>query len=512
MSDGAVIYVRVSSAEQVAGTSLDTQERACRDCARRLALRVLAVERDEGKSAKSTVGRDGLAAAVSRCQRTGAALLVYKFDRLARNTADALTVRDALTAKGAHVVSATEGEVTSTPMSRAMFAMASVFAELDNAQRAERSRSGMAARREDGGWCHRAPLGFVTARDERGVPVLAPDEETAPAIRAAYEAVAEGRADATVAVRMVMEGTGAEKSTAYAALRSPVYAGRLPAGKLGDERPAAFAGLVPPELWERAQAALGTQKVGEIKMRENPKTPLVGVLHCAECGRKMVGGLSRGRHGGRFGYYRCGRCRVSIPFAEAERQVRDGLAVVAASRDFLRRVRVHLETLDAIEGREERERAELAAARRTITREEARLARAREALVAGAFTLAQFDEFRVASELKLRDARAVIQTREKYAERRVEMIDALMVVASDPDAILRLPVRALRDALRALCGKVAVARDKRLAFPADSAVSVLRDMQAGFNSGELAPQIVGLLNRAGMGFIAASLALSALPG
>jgi DNA invertase Pin-like site-specific DNA recombinase len=463
-----------------------------------LGLEVRAVFRDEGKSAKSTVGRDGLAAAMNECKRTGAALVVYKFDRLARNAADALTVRDALTASGARIISATEGEATASPMAKAIFGMASIFAELDNAQRAERSRRGMAARAEAGGWCFRAPLGFVTARSAAGVPILAPDEETAPAIREAYAALAAGEIDATGAVRRIMVETGCEKSTAYSALRSPLYAGRLPAGRLtgGKVREAAFPGLVDGATFDAAQLRLGSQKVGEVKMKENPLTPFVGVLHCAECGRRLVGGLSRGRHGGKFGYYRCLKCRgVSIPFADAEAQLRAGLEIVAASRDFLELVRANLRGLDAAECRAETERAELAAARRTISREEARLARAREAFVAGSFTLAEFDAFRTESEERLREARAVIVSREKWTERREEFIDALMVVARDPSAILRLPATPLRDALRALCGRVTVGKDKRLVFPEDSTVAVLRAIKAGgFDNHELAPRILARLN------------------
>lgn len=497
MKPSAVVYIRVSSAEQVEGTSLATQERDCLACAERFGLEVRAVYRDEGKSAKSVVGRDGFAAATGECKRTGAALIVYRFDRLARNASDALSVRDALTASGARIISATEGEATASPMAKAIFGMASIFAELDNAQRAERSRRGMAARAEAGGWCFRAPLGFVTARSSEGVPILAPDEDTAPVIREAYAGLAAGTLDATEAVRRVMFGTGCEKSTAYSALRSPIYAGRLPAGRLtgGEVREAAFPGLVDGATFDAAQARLGTQKVGEVKMKENPLTPFVGVLHCAECGRRLVGGLSRGRHGGKFGYYRCLKCKgVSIPFADAEAQLRDGLAAVSDSRDFLALVRKNLAAFDEIE-RRETEPAELAAARRTITREEARLDRAREAFVAGSFTLAEFDAFRTESEERLREARAVIVSREKWTERREEFIDALMVVARDPSAILRLPARPLRDALRALCGKVTVGRDKRLVFPDDSTVSILRALQGGgFDNHELAPRILERLN------------------
>ena len=101
--------------------------------------------------------------------------------------------------------------------------------------------------------------------------------------------------------------------------------------------------------------------------------------------------------------------------------------------------------------------------------------------MAGSFTLAEFDAFRAEAEERLREARAVIVSRERWTERRVEFVDALMVVARDPSAILRLPARPLRDALRALCGKVAVGRDKVLRFPPESTVEILRGL-AGFNA------------------------------
>ena len=513
MTAPAVLYVRVSSAEQVAGTSLATQERDCRAACARLGLEVRAVFRDEGKSAKSTVGRDGLAAAIAEAERCKGVLVVHKFDRLARNTRDALTVRDTLLARGCRILSASEGDAAESPFTKAMFTMASAFAELDNSIRAERSRRGMQERADAGGWCFAAPVGFRLARNERGVPVLAADEERAPAIRAAFASLADGTATELAAVRSIMEGARCCRKTAYGILRAPIYKGVLPAGKLGPERPAAFPGLVAPEVWDAAQANLSTAQVGIKRMNANPSTPLVGVLHCAECGHKLVGGFSRGRHGARFGYYRCPKCGVSIPFARAEEQVRDALAVVARCKDFLALVRSNLKMLDELENRPEKIRAEEAEARRTIARQTARLNRARDAFVDGLFTREEFDALRVECELKLADARAVIGTRAKWEGRREEMLDALLVIAADPSRILALPPLAAKDALRALCGRVTVGRDKVLRFPPESSVEVLRAVApadgAGFNLCELAPLLSALLKRDGCGLVRAAAALRA---
>ena len=513
MNAPAVLYVRVSSAEQVAGTSLATQERDCRAACARLGLEVRAVFRDEGKSAKSTVGRDGLAAAIAEAERCKGVLVVHKFDRLARNTRDALTVRDTLLARGCRILSASEGDAAESPFTKAMFTMASAFAELDNSIRAERSRQGMKERADAGGWCFAAPVGYRLARNERGVPILAADEERAPAIRAAFAALADGTATELAAVRRIMDGARCCRKTAYGILRAPIYKGVLPAGKLGPERPAAFPGLVAPEVWDAAQANLSTVQKGIKRMNANPSTPLVGVLHCAECGHRLVGGFSRGRHGARFGYYRCPKCGVSVRIDEAERQVRDALEVVARCGDFLQLVRTNLRTIDELENRPEKIRAEEAEARRVIARQTARLNRARDAFVGGLFTREEFDALRVECELKLADARAVIETRAKWEGRREEMLDALLVIAADPSRILALPPLAAKDALRALCGRVTVGRDKVLRFPPESSVEVLRAIApadgAGFNFRDLAPLFSRLLKRDGCGLIRAAAALRA---
>ena len=50
----AVIYVRVSTADQVENLSLDTQEQRCREFCKRQGLKVERVFREEGASAKTT--------------------------------------------------------------------------------------------------------------------------------------------------------------------------------------------------------------------------------------------------------------------------------------------------------------------------------------------------------------------------------------------------------------------------------------------------------------------------
>src|ERR1035438_3964078 len=83
----AVIYCRVSSKEQIAGTSLESQEAACRDYAKSKNINVLSVFVEQGESAKFA-DRTQLVELIDFCRRKKGdvqVLIVWKVDRFARN-------------------------------------------------------------------------------------------------------------------------------------------------------------------------------------------------------------------------------------------------------------------------------------------------------------------------------------------------------------------------------------------------------------------------------------------
>ena len=86
----AVIYCRVSSKEQVDGTSLESQEIACKEYAARNHLNVVRIFVERGESAKFA-DRTQLLELLDFCgkrEHDVQQLLVWKVDRLARNVGD----------------------------------------------------------------------------------------------------------------------------------------------------------------------------------------------------------------------------------------------------------------------------------------------------------------------------------------------------------------------------------------------------------------------------------------
>ena len=89
----AVGYVRVSTEEQATeGVSLEVQRARIDDHCRLHAHRLVEVHADEGRSAKRTDNRPGLAAALAQACDCGGVLVVYSLSRLARSTRDAIEI------------------------------------------------------------------------------------------------------------------------------------------------------------------------------------------------------------------------------------------------------------------------------------------------------------------------------------------------------------------------------------------------------------------------------------
>ncbi|MGJ9404055.1 recombinase family protein [Arthrobacter sp. KK5.5] len=82
--------------------------------------------------------------------RAGDELVVWKLDRLGRNTRHLLELVDSLESRGIHFRSLTEGIVTTGPMGKAMLTIMFAFAQLERDQLAERTRAGLAAAAERG--------------------------------------------------------------------------------------------------------------------------------------------------------------------------------------------------------------------------------------------------------------------------------------------------------------------------------------------------------------------------
>ena len=316
--DGAVIYVRVSTDEQVTNFSLDSQEKICRDYLRRNGLHEVKKFREEGASAKTT-NRPEMNAMMNwlreHASREGVGyVVVYKLDRYSRDVLSGLQFESELWSLGVVLRSCTEA-IDETPMGQINKIISTGFAQLDNLQRGVNTRTGMIAGMEAGNFMFRPPPGYRAGDRDRGLPSLLPDPETAPIIREVFEQLACGAMAQSEALEFAIArglkghtGNPISRTTFHRLINNSVYVGWNVSEKLGVSCRGDWEPLVSDDVWEAAQKAPrkpSDKPVGKKRNLNNPSFPLRRIVRCCECGTPCTASNSTGRSGEQYAYYRC---------------------------------------------------------------------------------------------------------------------------------------------------------------------------------------------------------------
>ena len=309
----AVIYVRVSSKEQLEGSSLETQEKICRDYASHNEYDVMKVFVEKGESAKTTDRTELqlLLEYIAKNYKYLNAIIVYKIDRLARNTLDHAMLKVGFSKYGIKLISATE-HLEDTPVGRLMETQLAGFAQFDNEVRTERSVGGMTSAVKAGRYVWGAPLGYINTGG-KGISNLAPDkQEIVELVRKIWVLLDTGCTPEEARKTITKEGLRSNngkpicKSQFHRMIRNPIYMGVIT--QFGLHIIGNFQCLVEPELFKRVQDKLSsTAKKVPIYRKDNEDFPIRGLVICSECGKGLTASWSRG-NGGRYAKYRCMHC------------------------------------------------------------------------------------------------------------------------------------------------------------------------------------------------------------
>lgn len=312
----ALLYTRVSTKEQVEeGNSLATQEKICRRYADTNGIKVVGHFTEEGESAK-TIHRTQLKKMMEYCtinKKHVDAILIYRIDRLSRETSDYLQLKSFFSALGIRVISASEN-IEDSPVGRFIENVLAGSAQFDNEVRAERSKNGMLDAVKSGRWTWKAPLGYINTKVE-GKKNIAPDPDKRRVylIREAWNLIDSGYSE-TEALKIVTEkglvdnnGKPIRIQTFSKMLRNSLYKGVIRAFGL-TVHSNSIKPIVDDLLWQRVYDKLnGKNKAPARYKKLNPDFPLRGTLLC-KGGHRMTGSAPRG-NGGVYKKYHCPYCR-----------------------------------------------------------------------------------------------------------------------------------------------------------------------------------------------------------
>jgi site-specific DNA recombinase len=140
----AVIYARFSPRPDAHECdSVEKQLDRCRAYCDAHGYEVIGKKHDNDMSGGRADNRPGLQAAIALACKRSAVLVVYKLDRLARNTRDALDVLERLRKSKADLASLVEQINSRSPMGKFFFTQLAAFAELEREQIRARTSAAM---------------------------------------------------------------------------------------------------------------------------------------------------------------------------------------------------------------------------------------------------------------------------------------------------------------------------------------------------------------------------------
>jgi DNA invertase Pin-like site-specific DNA recombinase len=313
-----IIYVRVSSEEQVKGTSLEHQDELCHTYCQNKGIEVMGVFREEGASAK-TAERAEFLRAIEYCRKNKGrvdAFVVYKVDRFARNTEDHFYVRKTLLDYGVTLHSVTE-PIGNNPAEKFIETVLAGSAEFDNAIRTQRCVDGMSAKINQGINPWKPPIGYLCPqtrkRGEKKNEPDRPDEKTFPIIQKGLQEFSKGiytqveminLFDKLGLAKIRKKKTRPQQVSRIFGSYLNFYAGILINPWTKEEIQGIHKPMITKEEYYKIQTILSGKSNRVKRVKLNPDFPLRRTVKCGHCGEPLTGSCSHG-NGGKYYYYHC---------------------------------------------------------------------------------------------------------------------------------------------------------------------------------------------------------------
>ncbi len=337
------LYIRVSTAMQVDGYSLDAQKDRLVKFAEFQGMEIVREYCDAGKSGKSITGRPEFQQMLQDVSdgRDGVSyILVFKLSRFGRNAADVLNSLQYIQDYGVNLICVEDGIDSSKDSGKLTITVLSAVAEIERENILVQTMEGRRQKAREGKWNGgQAPFGYWL--DSKNSTLIVNPEE-AEIVRIIFDKFVHTDMGAdSISNYLNQHGYSKKKlrdqevshfsrSTIIKILDNPVYAGKIAYGKSVTEKvkgtrdqyrrvkqdeyllaDGLHEAIIDPETWEVAKAK---RRVTGVKWNKTHSLDhehiLSGILKCPVCGSGMAGTVRRrknkktGEYKDDF-YYRC---------------------------------------------------------------------------------------------------------------------------------------------------------------------------------------------------------------
>lgn len=298
----AVIYARYSSDKQTE-QSIEGQLRVCRAYAEQHGYTVVHEYIDRAVTGRTDKRPDFQRMMADAGTSTWDIILVYKFDRFARNVYDDSKYKKMLQEHGIRVVSASE-DIPEGAEGRLTEGILVILNQYFSEELAIKTRRGM---RESAYKCHvtgQVPYGYCAGEDKSYAIV----EDEAIAVREIFRRYVEGETTADTVKWLnangyrTHNGKPFQKTTVHSILRNEKYAGVYRYDDI--VKRGGIPSIISSEIWEEAQYKMEKNRKRPGALKAKTDYLLSGKVFCGDCHEHVIGESARGRNQIYY-YYKC---------------------------------------------------------------------------------------------------------------------------------------------------------------------------------------------------------------
>lgn len=343
------IYIRVSSEKQVEGFSLDGQKNYLKNYAEQEGMTVVETYVEEGKSGKSTEGRDEFKQMLRDAEELKFDyVLVFKLSRFARNVTELLNSLNHLQSYNVNLIAKEDGIDSSTSMGKMMMTILGAIAEMEGENISVQSMLGREEKARQGGWNGGLPpYGYTLVNGE--IEIV---EEEAEIVKKIFNKfVEDGKGYSTIAKDLNKQGIHrkphkSSKNTQFTdwsstiikrMLANPIYTGRIAFGRVKKEKVVGkekkykkvrkdeyllsaekgHEAIISDEIFEKARLRMAVPPTrGNLNVGKERKHLLTGILKCPMCNSRMHSDCSKWETSTgeerRTYYYKCSHSTVAV--------------------------------------------------------------------------------------------------------------------------------------------------------------------------------------------------------
>ena len=345
--NNAVIYTRVSSADQEDNTSLASQKKHCELYAERRGLNIVGYFGGTYESAKTDDRKEfnRMLTFVKRSKNVNY-VIVYSYERFSRSGINGASIADDLLKKYGVITLATTQELDpTTPSGSFQQKILFLFGQMDNELRRDKVVTGMKELLLKGYWVWAAPRGYKDLNKGKATERKLVISEEGKILKKAFEWKAYKQLpNVEITRRLNKMGVDITEKRLNNLFLNPFYCGlitsKLIPGQIIEGR---HEPLISRELFLAVHDIRQEKRnQGFIHDKDNENLPLKIFIKCEKCGKPMTGYLVKKK--GLY-YYKCRTkgCKVNKSAKSMHELFKDILKVFQIGKDELDIIKIQLE-------------------------------------------------------------------------------------------------------------------------------------------------------------------------